>query len=60
MTFGGRAGTLQYDAIIGNLRRPCNFVVFQCIKSKFSNMVYFDLFSSKIAFVFKFKACMTS
>ena len=36
------------------LPRPCNFGVSQCIKSKFSDMGYFDLFSSKMVFVFKF------
>ena len=49
-----------YDVIIGSLQRPCNFDVSQCIKSKFSDMGYFDQFSSKMLFIFKFKACMTS
>ena len=50
----------QYDFIIGSLQRPCNFEVSQCIKSKFNDLGYFDLFSSKMLFVFKFKTCLTS
>ena len=50
----------QYDIIIGSLQRPCNFDVSQCINSKFIDMGNFDLFSSKMLFIFKFKACMTS
>ena len=41
----------KYDVIIGSLQRPCNFDVSQCIKSKFSDMVYFDLFYSKMLLV---------
>ena len=50
----------QYDVIIGSLQRPCNFDVFQCIKSKFIDLDYFDLFFSKMLFIFKFKTCMRS
>ena len=50
----------DYDIIIGSLQRPCNFDVSQCIKSNVDDMCYFDLFFSKMLFVFKFKACMTS
>ena len=37
----------QYDVIIGSLQRPSNFDVSQCIKSKFSDLEYFDLFFQK-------------
>ena len=39
---------------------PYNFDVFQCRRPKFSNMIYFDVFSSKMSLVSKFKASMTS
>ena len=45
--------------IIGSFQRPCNFDVSQCINSKVSDMGYFNLFSSKMLFIFKCKACMT-
>ena len=38
--------TSSIDVIIGSLQRPCNFDVSQFINSKFSDMGYFDLFSS--------------
>ena len=37
----------QYDVIIGSLQKPCNFHVSQCIKSKVSDLDYFDLFFQK-------------
>ena len=50
----------KYDVIIGRLQRPSDFDASQCINSEFSDMGYFDLFSSKMLFIVKFKACMTS
>ena len=44
--------------IIRSIRRPCNLGVSQSIKSKFIDIGYFDLFSSKMVFIFKFKACI--
>ena len=38
-------------SLIGSLQRPCNFGVSQRIKSEFSDMGYFALFSSKMLFV---------
>ena len=40
---------------------PYNFDVFQCrMPTEFGNMIYFDVFSSKMSLVSKFKASMTS
>ena len=48
------------DVIIGNLQEPSYFHVSQCIKSKVSDLDYFDLLFSKMLYIFNFKACMTS
>ena len=46
-----------YDVIIGILQRPYNFVVFQCRRPKFGNVIYFDVFFfPKMSSVFRFKA----
>ena len=39
--------TSSNDVIIGSLQKPCNFHVSQCIKSKVSDLDYFDLFFQK-------------
>ena len=40
----------------GALCPPCNFSVSYGRRTKFGNMGYFDVLSSKMALVFKFKA----
>ena len=39
---------------------PCNFTVSYGRRIKFGNMGYFDVPSSKMALIFKFRASMTS
>ena len=39
---------------------PCNFAVSQGRKTKFGKIRYFDVLSSKMALIFKFRASMTS
>ena len=38
----------------------CNFVVCQARRAKFARLGYFDVHSSKMALIFKFKASMMS
>ena len=47
---------LKFKAsIIGSLQKPCNFQVSQCIKSKVSDLDYFDLFFFKNVIYFQFQ-----
>ena len=39
---------------------PCNFAVSQGRITKFGSLKYFDVFSSKMALIYKFRASMTS
>ena len=44
----------------GHYGPPCNFSGSYGRRTKFGNLGYFDVLSSKIALVFKFRAFMTS
>ena len=44
----------------GSMAPPCNFAVSQGRKTKLGSIGYFDVLSSKMALILKFRAPMTS